>query len=232
MAGAGSFVVLDRLQPSWWLRLRYPLEYRQLVVGYARIYHLDPALVAAVVYEESRFDAETRSPAGAVGLMQLLPATAQGIADRTGGSRFRLSDLLDPDINLRYGCWYLQHLQQKYADRPNGDELALAAYNAGQANVDRWIAATPPGRAAPIRFAATRQYVADVRRLQAIYRRAYGSELAAAAAPAATVKDPVAQPISPGLCRMGSSRAFRAGSPGAALCLCAPAFSCSPSRAS
>ena len=181
IVAAAAFAVLEREQPTWWLRLRYPLEYRQLVVGYARIYDLEPALVAAVIYEESRFHAETRSAAGAVGLMQLLPATAQGIAERTGGSRFQQSDLLDPDINVRYGCWYLRHLRQKYAAEPNGDELALAAYNAGQANVDRWIAATPRGRAVRIPFAATRQYVADVRRLEGIYRRAYADELDAAA---------------------------------------------------
>ena len=67
-------------------------------------------VVAAVVYEESRFRADTRSPAGAVGLMQLLPDTARGIAQRTGGGGFRVRDLRDPDINVRYGCWYLRHL--------------------------------------------------------------------------------------------------------------------------
>ncbi len=182
IAGAAAVAVLDREQPAWWLRLRYPLHYRELVVGYARIYDLPAPLVAAVIYEESRFRADTRSDAGAVGLMQLLPATARGIAERTGGSRYRESDLLDPDINVRYGCWYLRHLREKYAAEPNGDELALAAYNAGQANVDRWIAATPRGRPVHIPFASTRQYVADVRRLEAIYRRAYPSELGPAAA--------------------------------------------------
>jgi soluble lytic murein transglycosylase len=176
VAGAATFLVLEDVQPSWYVRLRYPLEYRRLVEGYARIYGLDPALVAAVIYEESRFRPGTRSDAGAVGLMQLLPSTAQGIADRTGGRAFRVSDLLDPDINVRYGCWYLRHLREKYADRPNGDALALAAYNAGQSNVDSWIEHTPPGRPVRIRFASTRQYVDDVRRLQDIYRTAYGLE--------------------------------------------------------
>lgn len=177
IAGAG-FVWVDHTQPGWWVRLRYPLYYRAYIVGYGHKYHVDPALIAAVVYEESRFKVNTRSGAGAIGLMQLLPSTARGIAEHTGGTEVRLpQDLYDADINLRYGTWYLAHLRQRYTGRQNAGDLALAAYNAGQANVDRWIAATPPGQAVAIRFPATREYVADVRHLQGLYRRAYGSEL-------------------------------------------------------
>ena len=131
-----------------------------------------------MIYQESRFDATARSDAGAVGLMQLLPDTARGIALHTGGGNFHpATDLLNPDLNVRYGCWYLRHLRQKYSVYQNGDELALAAYNAGQANVDRWIADTPAGGTVKIPFPETRDYVADVERVQALYRRAYHSEL-------------------------------------------------------
>jgi soluble lytic murein transglycosylase len=121
-----------------------------------------------VIEQESKFNASARSSAGAVGLMQLQPATAQGIAKYTGGSRFVLSDLDDPEINVRYGAWYLHHLMQKYDD----ERTALAAYNAGQDNVDRWRAAHEG-----IQFSETREYVARVERLKDIYRRAYASEL-------------------------------------------------------
>jgi soluble lytic murein transglycosylase len=121
-----------------------------------------------VIEQESKFDANARSSAGAVGLMQLQPATAQGIAKYTGGSKFVLSDLDDPEINVRYGAWYLHHLMQKYGD----ERLALAAYNAGQQNVDRWRAAGED-----IQFSETRAYVDRVERLKDIYRRAYASEL-------------------------------------------------------
>jgi hypothetical protein len=84
VAGAG-FAYLQHAQPEWWVRLRHPLEYRVEIVGYGHIYHLDPALVAAVIYEESRFHPDTRSSAGAIGLMQLLPSTARGIAEHTTG---------------------------------------------------------------------------------------------------------------------------------------------------
>jgi soluble lytic murein transglycosylase len=175
---AGGFAWVDHTQPGWWVRLRYPLYYRDSIVGYGRQYHLDPALIAAVVYEESRFKANSRSSAGAIGLMQLLPSTARGIATHTGGTTFDpRHDLYDADLNLRYGTWYLAHLRQKYADRPDSGDLALAAYNAGQANVDEWIAQTPAGQAVRIRFPATREYVQDVHRLRSLYRKAYGSQL-------------------------------------------------------
>ena len=162
------------VQPAWYVRLRYPLAYEATIRAHARHYDLDPAVVAAVIYAESRFSPDTRSAAGAVGLMQLLPATAQGIADRTGGHRFQPADLVDPEINIRYGCWYLAHLRAHFADRPDALALALAAYNAGQSPVDRWVAASPAGQAVAIRFPETAAYVADVLDLARLYRRGYG----------------------------------------------------------
>ena len=123
-------------EPDWYLRARYPLEYEHIVSAHARNYDLDPALLAAVIYAESRFDADVESSAGAVGLMQLLPETAKGIALRTGGAEFVVSDLRDPEINVRYGSWYLDHLRERY----DGDmRLALAAYHAGQGTSIEWL---------------------------------------------------------------------------------------------
>jgi soluble lytic murein transglycosylase len=100
--------------------------------------------------------------------MQLLPDTARGIATYTGGSRFVVSDLEDPEINVRYGSFYLRRLIRKYEEVP----LALAAYNAGQANVDEWKAG---GRG--IVFDETREYVDEVLEFRDVYARAYGDEL-------------------------------------------------------
>ncbi len=103
-------------QPAFIDRLRYPLDYGSIVRTHARNYDLDPAMLAAVIYAESRFDPDARSAAGALGLMQLLPDTARGIAVRTGGHGFVTDDLFEPEINVRYGAWYLRNLLQKYDD--------------------------------------------------------------------------------------------------------------------
>ncbi len=164
----GGFAYVYSTEPGWYVRIRYPLHYQAIVRGHARNYRLDPALLAGVIYQESKFRAHARSRSGAIGLMQLLPATAKGIALHTGGSRFRVSDLDDPEINVRYGSWYLRHLLDKYGD----ERTALAAYNAGQDNVDRWRA-----EGEGIAFAETRHYVNRVEHLKTLYRRGYHAQL-------------------------------------------------------
>ena len=166
LVAAGLY--LESSKPAWYAKQRYPLEYEHVIVGHAENYELDPALLAAVIYRESKFDPDARSSSGAVGLMQLLPTTAQGIAEHTGGREFVVEDLNDPEINVRYGSFYLRRLLRKYED----ERLALAAYNAGQRHVDEWLAGD--GR---IRFAETRHYVDEVLELRDVYARAYSDEL-------------------------------------------------------
>lgn len=163
------FLYLQKTEPPWYARLWYPLRYTSIVRGHAAHYHLDPALLAAVIEAESKFDANAHSSAGAVGLMQLTPSTAEGIAQYTGGHDFRLSDLTNPEINVRYGAWYLRHLLDRYRQ---DERLALAAYNAGQENVDHWLSEHKG-----IQFSETRDYVDRVERLKGIYARAYASQL-------------------------------------------------------
>ncbi len=165
-AGAAAWVVTS--EPDWYQRVRYPMRYEVIVRVHARNYHLPPTLLAAVIYSESRFDASARSDAGAVGLMQLLPETARGIALRTGGDGFVDSDLLDPEINVRYGSWYLRSLLDRYHDV----RTALAAYHAGQGNVDQWRR-----EGVGIRFPETRHYVDKVLSAQRVYADVYGSDL-------------------------------------------------------
>lgn len=118
---AGAAWVVET-EPDAYLRARYPLEYEPVLRGHARNYDLDPALLAAVVYVESRFDPNAESAAGAIGLMQLLPDTAKGIALRTGGDRFVVADLRNPELNVRYGSWYLDHLRERYRE-PSPERL-------------------------------------------------------------------------------------------------------------
>jgi soluble lytic murein transglycosylase len=167
---AGTAWVVET-EPDWYLRTRYPLSYEPSIRANAEARGIDPALLAAVVYVESRFDPNARSEAGAVGLMQLLPETAEGIALRTGGTEFVAADLRDPEINIRYGSWYLAHLAERYGS----SELALAAYHAGQGNLDRWLSDS-----AGIAFLETREYVAEVERVRRVYADAYRDALSGA----------------------------------------------------
>ena len=165
---AGAFFVVDETSPPWFERIRYPLRYSEYVRVHAREHNLDPALLAAVIYQESKFNSDAKSSSGAIGLMQLTPSTAKGIAIRTHGSAFHTQDLYNPEINIRYGAWYLDNLFQKYGD----EREVLAAYNAGQGNVDRWRA-----NGEPIQFAETRAYGERVEDLKRIYRDAWRSQL-------------------------------------------------------
>lgn len=155
-------------QPQFVQRLRYPLRYEAIVRAHAKNYDLDPALLAAVIYTESRFNPRAHSSVGAIGLMQLLPDTARGIAIRTGGDAFVVDDLYVPELNIRYGAWYLRNLLDRYGD----ERTALAAYHAGQGNVDRWRR-----EGVGVQFPETRSYVAKVERVKRIYAGSYAKEL-------------------------------------------------------
>ncbi len=185
LAGAARWVVSVASgpeTPGWYARVAYPLEYDGAIRAAARRNHLDPALVAAVIYAESRFDTHAVSARGAVGLMQVLPATATQIARETGGVAFVPQDLRDPAVNVRYGCRYLRTVLDEFGD---STVAAVAAYNAGAGAVRGWVAqARARGhglRVAQIPYAETRAYVRRVLRLRGVYRKAYGDRLRAAA---------------------------------------------------
>src|SRR5881409_889612 len=115
--------------------LTLPLRHDDIIRQQAAEKHLDPALIAAMIYQESKFQDRTSS-AGAKGLMQILPGTAQFIARKSGGTAFELRDLGTPQINIAYGAWYLRYLIDRYG---GNETLAVAAYNAGENNVDKWV---------------------------------------------------------------------------------------------
>ncbi len=158
--------------------LTLPLHHEDIIRQQAADKNIDAALIAAVIYEESRFRDQT-SHAGARGLMQITPETADFIARRSGGIRFEQSDLATPQINIAYGAWYLRYLIDHYE---GNETLAVAAYNAGQTNVDRWV---ERGRRA--RTASTARATSRSRRRAPTWRTSrsgaastatsYGSEL-------------------------------------------------------
>ncbi len=154
-----------------------PLAYPALIRQQAAAKRLDPALVAAVIYAETKFDPRTSS-AGALGLMQLLPATAEFLAQRSGATSFTIADLATPEVNIAYGSYYLRYLLDEYH---GNTMLALAAYNGGEANVDAWLAnARAHGHPLLIRdipFSQTRDYVQKVLQARLDYRRTYAAQL-------------------------------------------------------
>lgn len=132
---------------------------------------IDPALIAGVIYQESKFVDQTSS-AGARGLMQITPDTAETIENLSGGSTFTYEDLADPELNIRYGTFYLRYLMDKY----EGDEVAvLAAYNAGEGNADEWGGSGM--KASDITFPETRAYVDEVLEKRDQYRENYAEQL-------------------------------------------------------
>jgi soluble lytic murein transglycosylase len=157
--------------------LMLPLRHQDIIRQQAQQKHLDPALIAAVIYAESKFDPRPSS-AGAQGLMQVLPQTAEFLARRSGAHTFTTADLATPQVNIAYGSYYLRYLLDEYGD---STMLALAAYNGGEANVNRWLAAArAQGRrlsVGAIPFPETRAYVLKVLQAQRDYRRTYPSEL-------------------------------------------------------
>ncbi len=157
--------------------LGLPLRYQDVIREQAAAKHLDPALIAGVIYAETKFDARPSS-AGAQGLMQILPATALFLARRSGATSFHVADLGSPQVNIAYGSYYLRYLLDEY----HGSKvMAIAAYNGGEANVSRWVAdARAAGdrfTTADITFPETRAYVQRVLQAQHDYRTTYPTQL-------------------------------------------------------
>jgi peptidoglycan lytic transglycosylase len=157
--------------------LGLPLQYSSVIRQEAAAKHLDPALVAAVIYAETKFDSRT-SPAGAVGLMQLMPQTATFLAKRSGATTFTTGDLSTPEVNIAYGSYYLRYLLNEYH---GNTVLALAAYNGGETNVDSWVRSVHEERerfrVGDIPFPETRAYVQRVLTARGQYRKTYASAL-------------------------------------------------------
>src|SRR5437764_6337942 len=154
-----------------------PLTNADVIRQQAADKHLDPALIAAVIYAETKFDPR-QSSAGAQGLMQILPRTAEFLARRSGAITFHLSDLATPEVNIAYGSYYIRYLLDEYH---GSTMLALAAYNGGETNVNRWLAsARGQGRTLTVQdipFPQTRAYVEKVLGAERDYRRTYASQL-------------------------------------------------------
>jgi soluble lytic murein transglycosylase len=151
--------------------LTLPLHHEDVIRQQAAEKEVDAALIAAVIYSESKFS-DQESSAGARGLMQITPEAADTIARNSHATTFELKDLGNPEINIKYGTFLLRELLDRY----EGDEAAaLAAYNAGPGNADKWGGVDLS--VADIPFPETRAYVEEVLEKRDEYRRKYAKEL-------------------------------------------------------
>ena len=184
-AGVGAAVLVAMAIVLVWPQFHHavreitlPLRHEDIIRQQARDKGLDPSLIAAVIYAESHFRDGQTSGAGAQGLMQITPATARMIARKSGGVAFTVEDLGTPQVNIAYGSWYLRYLLRRYA---GNQTFALAAYNGGEGNVDRWIDRARRRNAdltiAAIPFSETRAYVQRVLAAERQYRSSYAHEL-------------------------------------------------------
>jgi len=151
--------VLSVMQIPMAQKVLYPFPYRPIIEKYSSEYGVDPLLVIAVIRAESKFIPQSQSHKGAQGLMQLMPETAQWIAESIGDEGFDLSDLKKPEKNIQYGTWYLASLQKEFRNIT----LVLAAYNGGRGHVNEWIRTQQLDltnlREEDIPFGETREYV-------------------------------------------------------------------------
>ena len=173
LAVAGAAVVITRVDVEKAINeVTLPLRHDDIIRQQAARFNLDPALIAAVINEESGF-ADQTSEAGARGLMQITPATADTIEKLSGGETFVYEDLANPDLNIRYGTFYLNHLLERF----EGNEVAaLAAYNAGPENVESWGGSDL--ELDEIQFADTQAYVENVLEGREDYRDVHADDLA------------------------------------------------------
>lgn len=171
LAGLAVFVIASGLANKVIEEFELPLKHEDIIRQQAAEKGVDAALIAAVIDTESHFRDQTSS-AGARGLMQITPEAAEEIERLSGGTTFTLEDLSDPELNIRYGTFLLAELLDRYEDNK---VAALAAYNAGPANVDSWGGSDL--NVSDIRFPETRAYVESVLEKQDEYRSRYAKEL-------------------------------------------------------
>lgn len=170
IAFVGAYIYV----PKYFGDTVYPLQYSSIIQKYANEYDVDPALIAAVILQESRFNPNAVSAKGAKGLMQIMPATAAGIAGNLGVKNY---DLRNPETSIWFGTWYLK---QKLNHYNNDIDATLAAYNAGSGNADRWIRLGILDR---IPFNETNNYVRKVKNYMTVYKTMYAEELGLAKTP-------------------------------------------------
>ena len=155
------------------ITLRFPMKYQSTIAKWANEYGLDPYYVSSIIWTESKFKAQSVSSAGAVGLMQILPETGQWIAEKLKISDFEADMLLETDVNIRMGSWYLSFLEERFSNQ----DTRSAAYNAGQTKVAEWLkdsSYSEDGKTLKaIPYQETENYVKRVNQAYVVYKMLY-----------------------------------------------------------
>jgi soluble lytic murein transglycosylase len=161
---------------QWAVKTVFPMHYKDLIVKYAEMNNVDPLLVAAIIRNESKFNPEAISKREAKGLMQIAPVTGHWASERLNIENYSEDMLFEPELNIRIGCWYLNVLNNEFN---HNLELVIAAYNAGNGNVTKWLNnkeySSNGDKLDRIPFEETRIYLIKVMRDYKIYQRIYGS---------------------------------------------------------
>lgn len=157
---------------SYFMSVAYPLKYKKQVLDASKIHKIDKYLILAIIREESRFKKNSVSKKGAIGLMQLMPRTANWICAKRGRP-YDKKKLGSPSVNIDFGSWYFSYLLKRYKRR----DLALAAYNSGTGVMDRWLKENPRHNLKEFVYPETRDYVTRVIKSQKTYKTLYSEEI-------------------------------------------------------
>ncbi|MFM9277751.1 lytic transglycosylase domain-containing protein [Paenibacillus jiagnxiensis] len=168
--------VLFLFLSSNWMSWFYPIHYKDEIREHAQMYEVDPFLIASIIRVETNYETSKESRRGALGLMQLMPDTAQWIMDKTGFPRVPLELIRDePDMNIKLGTWYVHSLGEQFQNNP---VAMIAAYNAGPGKVKEWMReGVWDGREQTVKqipFGETRHYVQRVIHYYRQYTKIYG----------------------------------------------------------
>jgi soluble lytic murein transglycosylase len=174
-----AIAVVDLAAIFWWRRSQGERRYDVPIQHAAQQYGVDPALIKAVVWRESRFNSGARGTAGEIGLMQIRSLAAAEWAEAERLLFFSHEHLLDPNINIRAGAWYLGKLLKRYGQSDDPVTYALADYNAGRTHVLRWMRGTAKTNSAAflveMDFPGTRSYIQAVRERRGRYQTTFAT---------------------------------------------------------
>lgn len=167
-------VLFGIISTEYVLKQLYPVGYSEYVEVYAKQYKLDKNLVYSMIKAESGFDSQAISPRDAKGLMQILDSTGEWAAQKIKIENFETSMLLEPETNIRIGCWYISTLIKQFDQNV---DVALAAYNAGSGNVAKWLKdptiSSNGVTLDRIPFEETDNYVAKIKKYITMYDKLY-----------------------------------------------------------